>query len=63
VNVSINTIHHNFIIAGNDGAWFPIDHDDGSASYFDHHNFLLYGGHKNYLGHGKTFKHNVQVLR
>ena len=27
VNVSVNTIHRNFIIAGNDGAWFPIDHD------------------------------------
>ena len=60
-NYSTTEIHRNFIMAGNDGAWFPIDHDDGSAEYFDHHNFLLFGGHKNYLGHSKRFAHNVQV--
>ena len=30
-----------------------VDHDDGSASYYDHHTFLLFGGHRNYLGHSK----------
>ena len=25
---------------------WPIDHDDGSCYYHDHHNFLIYGGAK-----------------
>ena len=50
----------NFFINNYHSTW-PIDHDDGSCYYYDTHNFLVYGGYKNYLGHSKIAKHNVYV--
>ena len=33
----------NFIMAGSGTSTYPIDHDDCSSSYHDHHNVLLFG--------------------
>lgn len=40
---------------------WPIDHDDGSQEYTDTHNFLWYGGAKNFLGRNKASLHNIYV--
>ena len=56
----INQIHNNFLI--NDyGSDFSVDHDDGSAYYRDHHNFYMYSGTKNFLGHSKRNDHQLFV--
>jgi hypothetical protein len=60
VNITENSIHHNMILAGYGGT-FPLDHDDGSSNYHDHHNVLLYGPAKNWQGHSKRFVDNLQV--
>eukprot|EP01046_Picozoa_sp_COSAG06_P034270 COSAG06_NODE_3578_length_5160_cov_13.296779_3_plen_284_part_00 len=65
VNYSETSIHHNLIIAGGmngNGGEFPIDHDDGSASYFDHHNVLCFGPAKQWQGHSKRFENNLQIF-
>lgn len=40
---------------------WPIDHDDGSQEYTDTHNFLFYGGAKNFLGRNKASMYNLYV--
>lgn len=65
VNYSETSIHHNLIVAGGmngKGGEFPIDHDDGSASYFDHHNVLCFGPAKQWQGHSKRFENNLQIF-
>ncbi len=49
------------LIIGNYHSVWPIDHDDGSAYWSDSHNFLAYGGWKNYLGHSKRAMRNLYV--
>ncbi len=41
---------------------WPIDHDDGSNNYYDANNLLVWGGAKNYLGFGKTYRGNMYVF-
>jgi len=59
---ALNQMHHNMIVANYaaDGGCF--DNDDGSAYYSMHHNFCIYGGHKqNFDGHDKHSAYNVYV--
>jgi len=56
----VSRIHQNFLISNYHSVW-PIDHDDGSAYYYDSENFLVYGGFKNYLGHSKISQYNVYI--
>lgn len=53
-------IHHNFIINNYHSTW-PIDHDDGSHNYTDSENVLVYGGYKQYLGHGLKSMKNLYL--
>ncbi|CAF4094110.1 unnamed protein product, partial [Adineta steineri] len=53
-------IHHNVLFNNYRSVW-PIDHDDGSCFYEDSHNFLVYGGKKNYLGHSKIDHDQIYV--
>ena len=53
-------ITNNFFIGNYHSAW-PIDHDDGSSYYINTYNFLVYGGHKNHLGHSKTASNNMYI--
>ena len=55
-----NEISHNFIIA-NYYSMAPLDHDDGSSYYYDHHNVLAYGGYKNNIGHSKRAEYNLFI--
>ena len=55
-----NEISHNFIIA-NYYSSAPLDHDDGSSYYYDHHNVLAYGGYKNNIGHSKRAENNLFI--
>ena len=55
-----NEISHNFIIA-NYYCSAPLDHDDGSSYYYDHHNVLVYGGYKNNIGHSKRAENNLFI--
>jgi len=61
VNQTENEIHRNFIMAGTGTATFPIDHDDGSSTYHDHHNALFFGPAKQWEGHSKRTISNIQV--
>lgn len=54
-------IHHNFII-NNYHSLFPLDHDDGSHNYTDTENVLVYGGYKQYLGHGLKSMNNLYLF-
>ena len=49
------------LVVGNYRALWPIDHDDGSCSYTDKNNVIVYGGAKNYLGHSKTSSDNLYI--
>jgi len=42
-------------------AYFPIDNDDGSNSYLQTNNFLLWGGSKTLMGYNKHFINNTFV--
>jgi len=42
-------------------AYFPIDNDDGSNSYLQTNNFLLWGGSKTLMGYNKHFINNSFV--
>lgn len=53
-------IQHNLMWNNYHSTW-PIDHDDGSCFFFDHNNFLMYGGAKNYLGHSKRNLANYYI--
>lgn len=55
-----NEISYNFIIA-NYYCSAPVDHDDGSSYYYDHHNVLVYGGYKNNIGHSKRAENNLYI--
>ena len=55
-----SNITRNFIIC-NYHSIYPIDHDDGSCCYHDTHNYLVYGGYKNYIGYNKIVKYNVYI--
>ena len=60
VGPALSNITRNLIMCNYQCTW-PIDHDDGSNGYNDTSNVLLYGGAKNYLGHGKTSANNLYV--
>ena len=55
-----NNVTRNFLLDGY-SASFPIDHDDGSAYYFDSENLIVYGGYKNFLGHSKVSTNNLYI--
>ena len=55
-----NEISHNFIIA-NYYSSVPLDHDDGSSYYYDHHNVLAFGGYKNNIGYSKRAESNLFI--
>lgn len=59
--VTDNVIQRNFIMAGTGTSTYPIDHDDCSASYHDHHNVLLFGPAKQWGGHSKRATNNLQI--
>lgn len=44
------------------GGEYPIDHDDGSSEYHDHHNVLMFGPAKQWQGHSKRFESNIQIF-
>jgi hypothetical protein len=54
------SISRNLFISNYHSTW-PIDHDDGSNSYYDTNNLLLWGGAKNYLGFAKHGHTNFYV--
>ena len=57
-----NNVHHNFIVANYAADGGCLDNDDGSAYYYIHHNFCVYGGHKSdFDGHSKTSAFNLHV--
>jgi hypothetical protein len=60
-DVTVNEIRQNFIMAGSGVSTYPIDHDDCSARYHDHHNVLLFGPAKQWGGHSKRFTENLQI--
>jgi hypothetical protein len=49
---------HNFLLSNYHSNW-PLDRDDGSTRWSDHHNVLLYGGSKFYLGFNKSNHDNL----
>jgi hypothetical protein len=55
-----STVERNFFVSNYRSTW-PIDHDDGSNSYLDRHNFLAWGGAKNYGGFNRTYKGNFYL--
>ena len=57
----MNQIARNFIMAGTGESTYPIDHDDCSSFYHDHHNVLLFGGAKQWGGHSKRAVDNLQI--
>jgi hypothetical protein len=59
--VTENEIARNFIMAGTGESTYPIDHDDCSACYYDHHNVLLFGPAKQWGGHSKRAVDNLQI--
>ena len=56
----LDVIEQNFLINGYNSVW-TIDHDDGSQFFNDTHNFMVFGGCKNYLGNSKSCDANVIV--
>ncbi len=59
---ALNEVHNNFIVANYAADGGCLDNDDGSAYYAIHHNFCIYGGHKqNFDGHDKHSTYNVYV--
>jgi len=58
----LNDVHNNFIVSNYAADGGCLDNDDGSAYYSIHHNFCVFGGHKqNYDGHDKHASFNVYV--
>jgi len=59
---AVNDVHTNFIVANYAADGGCLDNDDGSSYYDIHHNFCVYGGHKqNFDGHSKRGFNNVYV--
>eukprot|EP00931_Biecheleriopsis_adriatica_P028735 TRINITY_DN17128_c0_g1_i4.p1 TRINITY_DN17128_c0_g1~~TRINITY_DN17128_c0_g1_i4.p1 ORF type:complete len:907 (+),score=123.99 TRINITY_DN17128_c0_g1_i4:215-2722(+) len=57
-----NNVHNNFIVANYAADGGCLDNDDGSSYYDIHHNFCMYGGHKqNFDGHSKRSFGNIHV--
>mmetsp|Transcript_34287 Transcript_34287/g.79254 ORF Transcript_34287/g.79254 Transcript_34287/m.79254 type:complete len:919 (-) Transcript_34287:403-3159(-) len=60
---AMNDVHNNFIVANYAADGGCLDNDDGSAYYSIHHNFCVFGGHKqNFDGHDKHSSNNVYVF-
>ena len=56
-----NEIRFNFMVNNYYSVW-PLDHDDGSSYYNDHHNYFAWGGYKTFLGGVATRSHdNVYI--
>jgi hypothetical protein len=56
-------ISHNLLVAGGGANSGAADHDDGSSFYEDHHNVMIYGGHKsNFFGHSKRSTANLMAF-
>jgi len=56
----VDEIAFNFLVAGGGANSGSADHDDGSSFYYDHHNVMVYGGHKsNFDGHSKRSVANL----
>jgi hypothetical protein len=56
-------ISFNMLVAGGGANSGAADHDDGSSFYEDHHNFMVYGGHKsNFFGHSKRSASNIMAF-
>jgi hypothetical protein len=59
---AVNNVHRNFIVANYAADGGCLDNDDGSSYYDIHHNYCVYGGHKqNFDGHSKRGFANVYV--
>jgi len=59
---AVNNVHRNFIVANYAADGGCLDNDDGSSYYDIHHNYCVYGGHKqNFDGHSKRGFSNVYV--
>merc|ERR1712195_340905 len=59
---AVNNVHNNFIVANYAADGGCLDNDDGSSYYDIHHNYCVYGGHKqNFDGHSKRGFSNVYV--
>jgi len=58
----VDEIGYNFLVAGGGANSGAADHDDGSAFYYDHHNFMVYGGHKSNFGHAKRSEANLMAF-
>ena len=57
---AVNDVHNNFIVANYAADGGCLDNDDGSSYYDIHHNFCVFGGHKqNFDGHSKRGFANV----
>ena len=57
---AVNNVHNNFIVANYAADGGCLDNDDGSSYYDIHHNFCVFGGHKqNFDGHSKRGFANV----
>ena len=54
------TMDQNLFIC-NYRAYYPIDNDDGSNSYVQTRNVLLWGGSKNLMGYNKAFVGNAYI--
>ena len=56
-------ISYNMLVAGGGANSGAADHDDGSSFYEDHHNVMIYGGHKsNFFGHSKRSTANLMAF-
>jgi hypothetical protein len=62
VKPAVDVIAYNFLAAGGGANSGAADHDDGSAFYNDHHNLMVYGGHKSNWGHAKRSEANLMVF-
>ena len=62
VKPAIDELSYNFLAAGGGANSGAADHDDGSAFYWDHHNFMVYGGHKSNFGHAKRSEANLMAF-
>lgn len=58
----LDELSYNFLVAGGGANSGAADHDDGSAFYYDHHNFMVYGGHKSNWGHAKRSESNLMAF-
>ena len=62
VKPQLDELAHNFLVAGGGANSGAADHDDGSSFYWDHHNVMVYGGHKSNWGHAKRSEGNLMAF-